>query len=243
MTVAGRDRFPQFRAATQGEEEYWNLFEAALWLGEDQTTPPDVAACDARVQAFVEEIRRRGIGPEDGEGAVRALSAFLFSELGYSGNQQDYYDPGNSYLHVVLQSRLGLPISLSVLLQETARRLGISIEGVGFPGHFLSRWNGPQGPVYIDAFHGGRVVLPDELVELLRQTLGADAQIRKEHLAAISKRQTLIRMLRNLQVAYLRRGDPSPALAAVDRILLLSPEDGLARRDRAELVRIVSKRR
>jgi regulator of sirC expression with transglutaminase-like and TPR domain len=156
--------------------------------------------------------------------AVRAVAGFLFKEQGFRGNADDYYDPRNSFLNDVLVRRTGIPITLAVVLIETSARVGLRLEGVGFPGHFLVRAPGERGPVLLDPFAGGRRVDEDELLARLQALAGPSApkmtEIPPDAVEATGTRGILARMLRNLLRIYLERDDASHALAAVD---LLSP--------------------
>src|SRR3989441_12935258 len=119
------------------------------------------------------EAARPGTGgrmpPED---RALAIGEHLFRACGFHGNTEDYHDPRNSFLNDVLERRTGIPISLSVVFIEVSRRLGVPVEGVGFPGHFLVRVAGHQGPLLLDPFFGGRPIDHDELVERLRALHG-----------------------------------------------------------------------
>ncbi len=164
---------------------------------------------------------------------LRELNHHLFEELGFSGNMADYYDPGNSYLNEVLDRRRGIPISLSVIYLEVAWRLGVPLEGVGFPGHFLVKLSLPDGVAVLDPFHGGVSLDIDELRERLRMVRddSGDADL-AELLVGAGKREILARMLRNLKAIYLQRAAWPQALAISNRLLLVSPDSPLDLRDR-----------
>jgi regulator of sirC expression with transglutaminase-like and TPR domain len=159
------------------------------------------------------------------EAAVTELAGYLFRECGFGGNQEEYYDPRNSFLNDVLERRIGIPITLSVVLIETGARLGLHIEGVGFPGHFLVRVAGRQGPLFLDPFFGGREVGEEELLARYRAVLGADAPaLPSDALAPTDTPGILTRMLRNLLRIYLDRKDHAHALAAAELLLVLVPD-------------------
>jgi regulator of sirC expression with transglutaminase-like and TPR domain len=160
--------------------------------------------------------------------AARELAAYLFGECGFCGNQDDYYDPRNSFLNDVLERRTGIPISLSVLMIETGARLGITIEGVGFPGHFLVRAPGPGGPLLLDPFCGGRPLDERELLARYRRVSGHEPTgLPPAALETTGPLGILARMLRNLLRTYLDRGDHVHALEAVDLLLVLVPESAV----------------
>jgi regulator of sirC expression with transglutaminase-like and TPR domain len=164
-------------------------------------------------------------GPE--EAALR-VSGYLFGACGFRGNAEDYYDPRNSFLCDVLERRTGIPISLSVVLIEVAARLGVALEGVGFPGHFLVRVKGSRPAVLLDPFFGGREIREPELLTRYRTLLGPQGreidQLPSDALAAAPPAAILARMLRNLLRVYLEREDHAHALASVDLLLVLVPD-------------------
>ena len=175
--------------------------------------------------------------PDD---AARLLAHYLFDECGYRGNRDDYYDPRNSFLNEVLVRRAGIPISLSVLAIEVARRLHIPLEGVGFPGHFLIRVVGPRGLLLLDPFHGGTPVSHDELLGRLRNLADTSrgpqfTEVPPRFLEPTGAAGILGRMLRNLLRIYLERHEPERALSAVDLLLVLTPRSAEDLRTRAQL--------
>ncbi|MSQ28380.1 MAG: tetratricopeptide repeat protein [Dehalococcoidia bacterium] len=162
---------------------------------------------------------------------ANTLSQFLFDEIGLRGNRDDYYDPSNSYLNRVLERRLGIPISLSLVYIEVGRRLGIPLEGIGMPGHFLVRHTGVMD-LFIDPFHGGILLSPAECASRLQEVTGYDGAWRPEFLAPIGERDFLARMLRNLKGIYLQGQAHEQARRTMDFLVTLLPEVGVERRDR-----------
>jgi regulator of sirC expression with transglutaminase-like and TPR domain len=157
-----------------------------------------------------------------------------FVELGFRGNVDDYYDPKNSLLPDVLERRLGIPITLSVVWCELARRAGVSARGVAFPGHFLVRLDGGTGePVIVDPFGGGRLVDDAAATDLLRRTLGEGAELHPALLAEATPRALLVRLLANLKAIWAGRGEHGAALLAIDRMLTLVPDSARLLRERA----------
>ena len=176
---------------------------------------------------------------------VDALSRHLFRGLGFRGNREDYHDPQNSYLHRVLDRRLGLPITLSILLIEVARRLDLTVEGVGTPQHFLVRvaestdGTDDSHHRYLDPFNGGEAVDRDQLRDSLRQALGGASGhgSPESFLAAVTKRQILTRTLNNLKAAAARRVlDATEAEMAADQVNVAtgSANEALLRAEKAE---------
>ena len=179
-----------------------------------------------------EALIRRGLRSTS-ERDGRILAELLFDELGFVGEHDDYYNPDNSYLDKVLIRRTGIPISLSVLTMAVGERAGMTVEGVGFPGHFLVRVGGPKG-VYQDPFHGGELLDGPGLRRLAAQSLGAEMALHPSYLEPVDCHTITIRMLANLKNAHRRRGDYARAMLACDHLVELTqaPEH---RRDRGLL--------
>jgi regulator of sirC expression with transglutaminase-like and TPR domain len=161
------------------------------------------------------ELRTRLEGRNTGLGLLRAFSDFLFGELGFSGNNLNYYDPDNSYMNRVLDRRSGIPITLSLVYLFLARRVGLAMEGIGLPGHFVVRFPGADGDLYVDAFDGGRVLSRGECARFL---ISAGQEPRAEYFIAATPREVLARMLRNLIHIYREGNDKG----RVDRLGRLS---------------------
>ncbi|MCA9598963.1 MAG: tetratricopeptide repeat protein [Myxococcales bacterium] len=206
----------------------------ALLIAKDAYPSLDLALEQARLDAL-------GLGP----GALRelpplsqarVLSEHLYGELGFRGNDSDYYDPRNSYLNDVMERRVGIPITLAVIYQDVARRAGVSASGVNFPGHFLLRIDAPDhAPLFIDPFHGGGVLDRDALFRLWAEVTGGKAEVDDKVLRATSSRQTLVRMLMNLRAIYATRGDYRALYLVLDRIVELAPDSASEVRDRGLL--------
>jgi regulator of sirC expression with transglutaminase-like and TPR domain len=191
-----------------------------------------------RLDSLARAVRPRLVPGAPPEEAAAVLTNYLFGECGFRGNQGDYYDPRNSFLNDVLERRTGIPISLSVVLIETARRVGVPLVGVGFPGHFLVRVAGSHGPVLLDPFFGGRPIGERDLLaryRSMRGPSGANAELPPDALDATGTLGILARMLRNLLRVYLEREDHARALEAVDLILVLYPDSADEIRVRALL--------
>ncbi len=194
----------------------------AEWAYEDI----DVSYYLDRLDYFAASALRecRGMSAES-FGEIRALNRILFRELGFRGNEEDYYDPQNSFLHKVIERRTGIPISLSVLYIEVARRMNVQIDGVSFPGHFLVRYDRDDGSVIIDPYRMGLTLDVDDLERMLKRAAGPDAELSGEMLAPASKRDILLRMLTNLAQLYRKRGDVSGSIEVLERMRVLSPDN------------------
>lgn len=204
-----------------------NLAEAALLIASDEYPELDVSAYLRRLDELAASVRRELSDRPGLEETIVALNRVLFTEQGFSGNTDDYYDPRNSFLNDVLDRRLGIPITLSIVYMEIGQRLGLSFEGVSFPGHFLVKHPTDEGDLVLDPFSGGVPLDEDDLMELLEKVFGHPAAASTPVaplLNAAGKKEILVRVLRNLKAIYLHRQQLDKALHTVDRILLIAPD-------------------
>ena len=215
-----------------------DLAEAALLLAKAEYPTLDIAAYLAQLDDLAARLRERLPQTAGLEQLVVSLNEFLFEELGFSGNTDNYYDPRNSFLNEVLDRKLGIPITLCILYMEIGRRVGLELEGVSFPGHFLVKFATDEGDVILDPFAGGVPLTEEELVDRLEETYGehriANGAL-PQLLATASKRDILVRMLRNLKVIYLHHERFEKALEVINQILLIGPELAEEVRERGEL--------
>jgi regulator of sirC expression with transglutaminase-like and TPR domain len=221
-----------------GPEQDMNLAEAALLIAKEEYPALDIEAYLKRLDELADKVHGR-LPPQAGiEDILVTLNEFLFEEQGFSGNTENYYDPRNSFLNEVLDRKLGVPITLSILYMEIGRRLGLTLEGVSFPGHFLVKFATEEGDVVLDPFAGGVPLSEEELVDRLEGTYGgltASTTSLPHLLAAAGKKEILVRMLRNLKVIYLHHQEFGKALSVLNRILVIDPELTDEVRDRGEL--------
>ncbi len=211
------------------------LLPTALLIARDEYPELDPATYDRLLQAHADHLRVEVDSIGEWPLKVAAINHHLFNELGYSGDNDEYYDPRNSYLNKVFERRLGNPISLALVQMEVARRLGLPLEGISFPGHFLVRLPVEDGVLIMDPFNGGRPLGVDELRERARSNLGGetpDDSVLAQILDPAPHRAILMRMLRNLYGVYVEREEWDRAARSADRILKLAPEQGDAVRDR-----------
>lgn len=220
-----------FAALVSRPSEAIPLAEAALLIAAEEYPQLDVAAYLRRLDALADETREAVEKAQDGRAAGAALARFLYEVQGFRGNEDDYYDPRNSFLNEVLDRRRGIPITLSIVYMEVARRLGVGVQGVGLPGHFLVRL--VEDGTFVDPFMGQVDLTENDCAERVRALHGARLKLEPSMLAAQSHRQILIRVLRNLREIYRVQGDGPRELAALDRIVLLQPRDPYVRRERA----------
>ncbi|MCB9701764.1 MAG: tetratricopeptide repeat protein [Myxococcales bacterium] len=226
----------RFLEIARSDDQAIDLGEAAALIGlaeDPATTSAEVArALDALARAARERVPAEG----PALARVRGLLDFLFEEEGFAGNEGDYYDVANSYLHRVLERRLGIPITLAVVLIEVARRIGLELAGVGFPTHFLVTAPALPG-LYIDPFHGGNLLARGECEAILQRLggEGGEGGDAGRFLRPASARYILVRMLNNLKAIHLTQSSWERAIAALGRILALLPGSCDALRERGIL--------
>ena len=237
---ASPDRFAELLARDEAEID---LARACLLIAADAYPGLDVEGYLGEIERFAARLRGRLAPGEPAEGRVVALNRFLFDELGFAGNADHYYDPRNSYLNEVLDRRTGIPITLSVLYLEIGRRIGLALEGVSFPGHFLVRLRLPGAMLVLDPFSGGEAQSETDLRERLRRVIPegeADGVPVSElpldaFLEAAGKRQILARLLRNLRGIYREADKPQRLLEVLNRMLIVAPEAHGSLRERGLL--------
>jgi regulator of sirC expression with transglutaminase-like and TPR domain len=208
------------------------LDQVALAIAEEEYPRLDTEEYLVRLDRLAERVRRKAPASGRTVMALHALRKVLFEEEGLQGNEAEYGDPRNSFLNDVLDRRLGIPISLSVVYMEVARRIGLTLAGVGFPGHFLAKHVSATGTeFFVDAFNGGELLSADECVARYRARTGG-RDLDRRYLDAVAPRQILARMLHNLKRSYLERKDDVRAYWVLDRLLLLAPGQLETLRDR-----------
>ena len=166
---------------------------------------------------------------------INTINHYLYDQLGFVGNTDDYYNPCNSFLNEVLDQRKGIPLTLSLVYLELAKRLDFPMVGVDMPAHFLIRPNLPDIEFLVDPFHGGEVMFVDDCQKRLKEIYGQPIALTSDFLSPSTPRRFLARMLSNLKMVYLTQEQWHDSLAAIDRILLLYPEAPMQRRDRGLL--------
>ena len=229
------ERWKEIAAAP---EEDIDLVEAALVIAAHEYPGLDIAGYRSRLVEMGTTLKRRlrgDIGPTD---TLLALNHYVFVELGFRGNVEDYYDPRNSFLNDVLDRRLGIPITLSLIYVEIGRQAGLALHGVSFPGHFLVKCPVRDGTLVLDPYARGASLGLDDLRARLRTLRGGDdpgADLLRRMLTTAGKKEILARILRNLKAIYLEKRDLERALAAAERLVALEPRAPEAYRDRAAL--------
>src|SRR2546430_5428900 len=191
---------------------------------------------DRHELARLDALAARVGSARDAGGTLDRLRRFLFQEEGFRGNDGEYYDPRNSCLNDVLDRKLGIPITLSVLTMEVGRRVGLEIAGVGLPGHFIVSAAVGGKPVLLDPFHGGTVLTPASAAEVAARAVGRPVKLEEAHWTPCSRRQIVVRMLRNLKTIYAKQKDWDRALGVIERLLLIDPDAPTHLRDRGTVL-------
>jgi len=225
----------RFARVVDRPESAINLAEAALLIAEDAYPGLDIEAYLRRMDELAQPLEDR-IGPNSTlVEMVDALNGHLFGDVGFRGNVQDYYDPRNSYLNEVLDRRLGIPITLSAVYMEVARRIGLTVVGIGLPGHFIVEAQQGDSSLLLDPFAGGQALTLEDCERLVQHVYGDSLEFSEDLLAPVRKRQILMRMLNNLKRNYLTADDPLRAWPVVEKEVFLDPENAVDRRDRGLL--------
>jgi len=218
-------------------DEAIDLAQVALLIARDEYPDLEVGDYLGRLETMAAELRARLRGGEGPTSLIAHLNRYLFDDLGFRGNVEEYDDPRNSYLNDVLDRRVGIPISLSAVYMEVGRRAGIPLAGVSFPGHFLVRYAGTEIPdeILIDPFHRGLLLTPEECRQRLEERYSGRIRFRPELLRRARNREILERMLNNLRHVFDTRRDYSRALRVQNRLLCLHPSSPGHLRDRGTL--------
>jgi regulator of sirC expression with transglutaminase-like and TPR domain len=204
------------------DESKIDLFRAALLIAKLDNPDLDVEASIRELDRLAADIAKRSEGADEAA-KLAALNRLLFDELGFHGSRGDYYNRANSYVNEVLDDREGIPITLSVVYMELARRLGLRVEGVGFPGHFLVRHVSADGePRWLDVFDSAAVRSREDLARQLLEQSGDE--LVDEHLATVGPKAILVRMLGNLRGIAMREGSQADLLRYLDAVLAIEPD-------------------
>jgi regulator of sirC expression with transglutaminase-like and TPR domain len=225
-----------FALLVQSDDDF-PLLEACASVAQDEYPDLDVQQVLGDVDQLLARLKRRLPADASPLHRLRMLNQFFYRDLNFGGNVNNYYDPDNSYLHAVLRTRMGIPISLAVIWMELAQGLQLQVRGVGFPGHFLVKVGLPKGQVVIDPFVG-QSLSREELSERLQpyqqpRVPGEDFDVPMGlYLQAARPRDILARMLRNLKEIHRSQSDAQRLLAVQDRLVVLLPQAWSEYRDR-----------
>lgn len=204
------------------------LDRAALEIARIECPDLDADACASELDRHAFAIAERAEDLSDGRSFVRAANDYLFNEAGFRGNDEDYYNPDNSCLNRVLETKRGIPITLSIVYIEIGRRLSKNVSGVGLPGHFIVRYDDPGYSAILDPYHAGAVLTPAQCCQL--------AQVESlDHgmLDPVDRRYIAMRVINNLRSIYFGRREPAKALRILDMLIAASPESADEHKQRA----------
>ena len=228
-TIKARQSFMEIAAL---DEEAFPLDRAALIVALEEYPDLDVQAYLRRLDTFA--ARAEVLIGEDRSptNVIKSINEVLFVQEGLRGNDEDYFDPRNSYINEVLDRKLGIAISHSLIYMEIAKRIGFPIKGIGFPGHFLIKHVANDRDIVIDAFNLGRVLTSNDCQELLDKIYNGTVSLSPSLLQPMDKRTIITRMLYNLKGVYTQKEHYYKALSAIDKILMLNPWTPSEVRDR-----------
>jgi len=217
---SARSRFAELVSLN---DDQINLAEATLLIAAEEYTRLNIPDYLEKIDHFGDLARQRAAGSDDPNDVISALNSTLFDDLGFHGNRDTYYDPRNSFLNQVIDRRTGIPITLSVVYIEVAKRIGFQVQGVGLPYHFLAKHETEAGDIFIDPFNEGRLLNASGCAGLLTEMTGGKDELQPEHLESISNKRILARILLNLLGLY-KASDPRRALSTIERLLLINPD-------------------
>ncbi|MEL7038286.1 MAG: SirB1 family protein [Cyanobacteria bacterium J06592_8] len=227
-----RQRF--YQEINQPNEQI-DLAKAALYIAQEefQNLEPEeyLNALDEMAAEILERLPEQRYPLR----IVQTINQYLFEDLGFVGNREQYYDPNNSFLNQVIERRTGIPITLSVVYLEIAKRLDFPMVGIGMPGHFIIRPDFDDAGIFIDVFNQGEILFPEDCEARLSEIYGQEVKLRPQFLNAVNTRQILARILTNLKAIYMNTREILKAVSVIERILLLFPEAQQERRDRGIL--------
>ena len=223
-------RMMESPAADQVDGDF-DLALGALLIASTDDPNVDIDGIRENLDRIAEAALARMPAEADALQQLNAITDLLFSVIGIAGNRDDYYDPRNSYLNHVLERRLGIPITLSLLCVEVGRRAGVPVLGIGMPGHFVVRHRNEPN-FYVDAFNGGLLLSQDECGALMREAAGNSVRLEAHHLDPVTPREILARILRNLKAVYWDREDFDRCIAAIGALMVVLPDRPEEQRDR-----------
>jgi regulator of sirC expression with transglutaminase-like and TPR domain len=232
MSTRSRRTFQQLVTLPEGAIP---LAEAALLLACEEYPQLEIGPYVDQLDEIASTVRSRIQGTGSPLDIIESINHVLFDELGFRGNTENYHDPRNSFFNDVLERRVGIPITLSTVFLEVARRVSLPVAGVGLPGHFLVKYVDRTQEIYLDPFNRGEILTQSDCARRLAEIFGDSQSFSEQMLAAVSSRQMLLRMLNNLKAIYLKAHTYDKGLAMVDMMLLIEPEDFSQYRDRGVL--------
>lgn len=243
VDMPAQDLIRQWTRVLEREDNQTNLGEAALVIARTEYPNLDVSAQLCRLDRMASEVPLGACAAPLTN--IETLNAYLFEKEMFAGNEEEYDDPRNSFLNDVLDRKKGIPITLSLIYMEIARRLGLPVVGVGFPGHFLVKYmvspradvgTSPEeilaDEILVDPYHRGAILTRDDCVTLLKSHFGQEAELHPSFLEAAAPKEILARMLNNLKGSYFRRQNFSKVLTMIELALAIDPASARDIRDR-----------
>lgn len=212
-------------------EENIDLAKAALYIAQEEYPHLDIEEYLNAIDTMANEIREKLPAQRYPLRIINSINQYLYEDLGFQGNSKDYYNPKNSFLNDVIEQRTGIPITLSLIYLEIAKRLDFPMVGIGMPGHFLIRPNFDDVGIFVNAFNSGETLFEQDCEELLSRIYQQPVKMQDKFLNKVSNLQFLARILTNLKHIYLEQYQLTKALATVERILLLFPNAAIQIRD------------
>ena len=230
-----RELIEEFALLLRQDEAHLDLAKGALTLCKLEFPQLTIRSYLEKIDQIGSIIKER-IRPNPNPSRIAAaINQVLFEELRFSGNTEDYYNPRNSFLNEVLDHRVGIPMTLSILFMELARKFNLQVEGINFPSHFLVKYREGEKDVYLDVFNKGRTLSESDFQSILDQVYGGKIAFNPHFLAPANKRQILLRMLNNLKQIYLTSHDYRKALTVVEMMLTVQPDQLSDMRDKGIL--------
>ena len=212
-----------------------DLAKAALYIALEEYPNLEAHEYLNILDTMADEVRDRLPAQNYPLRIIQTINRYLYEDLQFAGNDADYYDPRNSFLNQVIDRRTGIPISLSLVYLEVAKRIDFPMVGIGMPGHFLIKPDFADAAIFVDAFNGGEILFTEDCQDRISQIYGQPMELQPTFLAPVSPRQLLARILGNLKAIYLQQRDAVRVLRTMERILLLFPDALGERRDRGIL--------
>lgn len=220
-----------FRNLAAQPDHKISLAEAALQIALDEYPELDISYYKNLLKGWTTSMNAK-YSRKRIRNQLEEINQWLFSEMNFTGNIENYYDPRNSFLNDVMDRRTGIPITLSVIYLEMAWALGMSAAGVGFPGHFLVRVMDDAKPIYIDPFHKGNIMTAEECVEFLNEITEGELKFDQKFLSAVNKKEIIVRMLRNLKRIYIEMSNYSKLINILDHLVVITAGEAEEIRDR-----------
>lgn len=208
----------------------YTLVEKCLKLAQVLEFPDlDLVFYINKLNSMGEELRNSISDVKNPTYLISMLNEYMFDTLGFDGNRDDYYNPRNNFLNVVIERKTGIPITLSIIYIQLGSYIGLDLRPVGFPGHFLVKYS---EEMILDPFNGGALLDVDDLQEILDNTYGNGVQFSPEYLNEIEPEKILVRILRNLKNSYMQSFNYKTAMHCINMVLGLLPDDPEEIRDK-----------